>query len=121
MIEPVPSPEGVLAFRAVGRVEKADYDDVLEPAVEAMVAERDELRLVYVLGADFDGYAMGAGWEDTKLGIGHLTKWRRVAVVSDRDWVRHGIGMVGWMMPGEVRVFPETELEDALRWAAADG
>ena len=120
MIEPVPSPDGVLAFRAVGRVAKADYDDVLEPAVEAMIAERDELRLVYVLGAEFEGYAMGAGLEDAKLGLGHLSKWKRIAVVSDRDWVRHGVGTLGWMMPGDVRVFPEAELEGALRWAAAD-
>jgi hypothetical protein len=120
MIEPVPSPDGVLAFRAVGRVARADYDAVLEPAVEAMIAERDEVRLVYVLGREFEGYAMGAGLEDAKLGLGHLSKWRRIGVVSDRDWVRHGIGMLGWMIPGEVRVFPEAELEGALRWAAAD-
>jgi hypothetical protein len=35
MLEPIASPENVLAFRAVGKIEKADYDDVLEPAVEA--------------------------------------------------------------------------------------
>jgi hypothetical protein len=120
VIERVPSPDGVLAFRAVGRIEKADYDDVLEPAVEAMVAERDEVRLVYVLGREFEGYAMGAGLEDAKLGLGHLSKWRRIGVVSDRDGVRHGIGMLGWMMPGEVRLFAEDELEAALRWAASD-
>jgi hypothetical protein len=120
MIEPIPSPEGVLAFRAVGRIERADYRDVLEPAVEAMVAGRGEVRLVYVLGEAFEGYAVGAGFEDARLGLGHLTKWARIAIVSDRDWGRHGIGMMGWMMPGEVRVFPEAELEGALRWAAAD-
>ncbi len=120
MIEPVPSPDGVLAFRAVGRVEKADYDDVLEPAVDAMVAERGELRLVYVLGEAFEGYAASAGVEDAKLGLGHLSKWRRVAVVTDRDWVRNSVSMLGWMMPGDVRVFDEMELEQALRWAAED-
>ena len=120
MIERIPSPDGVLAFRAVGRVEKADYDDVLVPGVEAMIAERDEVRLVYVLGEEFDGYAMGAGWEDAKLGVGHLSKWRRLAIVSDRDWVRHGAGMFGWMLPGDVRTFPVEELERALRWAGED-
>jgi hypothetical protein len=120
MIEPVPSPDGVLAFRAVGRVEKADYDDVLEPAVDAMVADRGELRLVYVLGEEFEGYAASAGLEDAKLGIGHLSKWRRIAVVTDRDWVRNSVAMLGWMMPGDVRTFDTMELEQALRWAAAD-
>jgi hypothetical protein len=41
-------------------------------------------------------------------------------VVTDRDWVRNSISMLGWMMPGDVRVFDTMELEQALRWAAAD-
>lgn len=119
MISQLESPEGVLAFRDVGKVEKRDYDDVLEPAVEAMVAERGEVRIVYVLGDEFDGYSMAAGWEDTKLGFGHRSSWKRCAIVTDRDWVRHGVGMFRWMFPAEMKVFATAELRDAIDWAAS--
>jgi hypothetical protein len=119
MIERLDSPENVLAFRAVGKVEKSDYESVLEPAVRQMLVDRDELRLVYELGDELDGYTFGAGWEDAKVGVGHLGKWARVAVVSDKDWVHHAIGMFRWMMPGDVRIFPSTDLPAAMDWAAA--
>jgi hypothetical protein len=118
MLERIESPESVLAFRAVGKIDKHDYDSVLEPAVHKMMDERGELRFVYVLGDAFDGYTFGAGWEDTKLGIGHLTKWKRCAVVSDREWVHHYLGMFRWMMPGELKVFPQSDEAQALAWAA---
>jgi len=46
MLQRIETPDGVLAFRAVGTIEKSDYDTVLEPAVEAMIADRDEVRFV---------------------------------------------------------------------------
>jgi hypothetical protein len=119
VLERIESPESVLAFRAVGKVEKADYEQVLEPAIEAMIAARDAVRFVYVLGDDFDGYSVAAGWEDTKLGIGHLSKWKRIAVVTDHDWLRHAVGMFRWMVPGDVKVFGLAEQADALAWAAS--
>ena len=40
MVEPIEgAPAGVLAFRAVGTVEAADYENVLRPAVEAAIGE----------------------------------------------------------------------------------
>jgi len=36
MIEPIEqAPDGVLAFKAVGKIEAADYETVLTPAIEA--------------------------------------------------------------------------------------
>jgi hypothetical protein len=118
MLQRIESPETVLAFRAVGKIETSDYDTVLEPAVHSMLDARDELRFVYVLGDEFEGYTMGAGWEDAKLGVGHLTKWKRFAVVSDKDWVHHTVGAFRWMMPGDLKVFPTAELDAAITWAA---
>jgi len=120
MLERIESSENVLAFRAGGRIEKSDYEEVLEPAVHRMLEERGELRFVYVLGDGFEGYTFGAGWEDAKLGIGHLTKWKRCAVVTDREGLRHFIGAFRWMMPGDLKLFHTAEEQAALEWAASD-
>src|SRR5262245_42133269 len=61
MIEPIAdAPAGVLAVRAVGKVETADYENVLAPAVEAAISDRGKIRLVFELGVEFDGYTAGA-------------------------------------------------------------
>jgi hypothetical protein len=118
MLERIDCPEGVLGFKAVGKIEPSDYDAVLEPAVKAMLEKRDELRLVYVLGDEFDSYSASAAFEDAKLGFGHFTKWERVAIVTDHDWLRRSIAMFGWMMPGAVKTFSLTAVDDAIAWAA---
>jgi len=119
VLERIESPDTVLAFKAAGKIEKSDYETVLEPAVAAMVADKGEVRFVYVVGDEFDGYSAGAVWEDTKFGVTHATKWRKIAVVTSHDWIRHGVGMFGWMVPGDVKTFPVDQLSDAIAWAAA--
>ncbi|HEX5938914.1 MAG TPA: STAS/SEC14 domain-containing protein [Dehalococcoidia bacterium] len=112
------APDGVLAFRAVGKVEATDYQNVLAPAIESAAADQDKLRLVYVLGPELEGYSAGASWQDAKLGVGHLTKWERVAVVTDHSVMADAIRALGILMPGEVKVFPVAGLDAAMTWAA---
>lgn len=112
------APEGVIAYRAVGKVEAADYEDVLRPALEAAIAEHGKVRLVYLLGDDFDGYSAGGAWEDMKLWAPHLTRWERCAVVTDHRLLADAVRAFGFLMPGDVRVFAVSELDQALSWAA---
>src|SRR6516225_5600543 len=102
-------PPNVVGARAVGQVEASDYRDILEPAIAAALKEHDKLRLVFVLGEEFDGYSAGASWEDAKLGIGRWDAWELVAVVTNRDWIGGTVKALSWMLPGEVRVFEITE------------
>lgn len=119
MLEPLTDlPDGVIGFEAVGTIHAADYDMTLRPAIEA--AAPAGIRLVYVLGARFEGYSSGASWDDLKLGVEHLGSWKRTALVTDVDWVRHLAAAFGWMIPGKFRRFALTEQADAIAWAAAD-
>ena len=118
MLEVIESPDNVLALRVVGKLAKDDYTSVLEPAVEQLLAKHGELRVVIAIGDEFDGLTGGAKWEDMKLGFEHFSKWKRCAVVTNHDWVRHGISIFGWMMPGDVKVFPNTDVTAAIQWAA---
>jgi hypothetical protein len=72
-----------------------------------------------VLGHESPDYTAGAAWEDTKLGLGHLRSWERIAVVGDADWLRHAIHGLGWIVPGEVRVFGTDELDSAREWVTS--
>ena len=114
-------PDGVVGIEAVGQVEASDYTTVVEPAVRAALERSERIRLLYVLGEGFDGYSAAASWEDAKLGIGHWSAWERIAVVTDRGWIRDGIKAFGWMFPGEVRVFPNADEAGARAWMSAEG
>jgi hypothetical protein len=119
MLQLVDGPPNVLVVRALGKLTKSDYEQVLDPAVKKMLDDRGEIRAVIAIGDDFDGLTPGAAWDDLRIGTAHLTKWKRCAVVSDKDWVRHGMAIFGWMMPGDVEVFPGDQLQQATDWAAA--
>jgi hypothetical protein len=112
-------PEGVIGFRAVGVIEPDDYKNVLDPAVEAAASD-GPVRLVLVIGDDFDRYSLGALWQDTKLGTSHgLKTWGRVAFVTNHDWIAHAAKIFAPLMPGEVKVFDVAQVDEAAAWAAA--
>jgi hypothetical protein len=111
-------PAGTIGFRASGKLGKADYTDVLEPALHQAV-EAGELRLLLVL-TDFDGLEPGAWIEDVKTGlevsVGHRSAWKRFALVTDIDWIAKATRVFTWMIPGEVRIFDLDRVEDATAW-----
>lgn len=113
-------PPGTIGFRAGGKVTRDDYQQLLEPALRKEV-ESGSVRMLYVVDADFemDG---GAVFEDAKtglrLGAGHLSAWKRTAVVTDVDWVARAIRLFAWMAPGEVKVWGLDGLAEAREWVA---
>lgn len=111
-------PDNVLGFVCHGHVSKEDYETVLIPAVADALGEHEKVRLYYETAADFDGIEPGAVWKDAKVGIGHLTRWERFAVVTDIEWIRHTISFFGFLMPGELRMFSSREAALAKQWIA---
>ncbi len=117
MLELIPDlPDQVLGVRAIGDVEDDDYDDVLVPAIEDRLSRHDKIRLLYVLGPEFDGYEADAMWEDAKLGAKTFTSYERIAVVTDSSLVRRSVKAFGWLMPGDVKTFAVADLDAATDW-----
>jgi len=109
-------PSNVVGFACHGHVTKQDYDSVLLPVVEKALEENDKLRLYYETASDFAGIEAGAVWEDTKVGMSHLTRWERLAVVTDVEWIRHTMKLFGFLVPGEMKVFSPGEVAQAREW-----
>jgi hypothetical protein len=55
------------------------------------------------------------------VGVEHFRAWKRIALVTDIDWMRHMTQLFGWMTPGEVKVFPLAQRGEAIAWAAGGG
>ncbi|WP_420751700.1 STAS/SEC14 domain-containing protein [Rhodococcus sp. O3] len=118
MLEPIRDlPDGVLGFEAVGRIEASDYENVLMPAIREVCDQGGKIRIVLVFER-FDGLSPGAMWDDFRLGAEHVTRWERIALVTDLDWMITVVSLFGWLTPGEFKRFPLSERDAAIAWAA---
>ena len=122
MIETLGSlPVGVLGFKGSGKISRDEYQKMMEPIYDSL--ERGgPVNLLFVVADDFSGLDAGALWEDMKaggsVGLKHRSAWRRMAVVTDKDWIRHASAAAGWLAPGELRIFDPAQQEEATAWLA---
>lgn len=116
-------PPGTIGFRAAGEIERQDYDEVLAPELQRALDAGGGLRTLYVI-EDLDEIEPGALWADAKLGfdlgIRHREAWVRSAIVTDIEWIARATKLFAWMIPGEARVFPLAEVDQAKTWVAGD-
>jgi hypothetical protein len=113
-------PKGVAGIRVSGRLNGDDMR-AFKPTMDELL-DSDEIRLVEVVADDYEGFGPGGLVEDVKLGFGalfrHHSAFKRIAVVSDREWVAHTLHALAWMVPGELALFRLDELDRAKEWAA---
>ncbi len=121
MIEMLPGmPTGVTGIRVSGRL-RGDELREIKPTMQDLL-KADEIRIVEVIDSDYEGFGPGGLVEDLKLGFGtvlpHHSAFKRIAVVSDKEWVAHTLHALAWLVPGELAVFGLDELDRAKEWAA---
>lgn len=109
-------PGQIVGVKAKGEVSARDYQTVLVPAVEEKIASYKRLRLLYVLGEEFAGFTGAAAWEDAKIGMRHFTSFERIAVVSNAEWILNMVKALGFVIPGEVRAYCQSEFDQAKSW-----
>ena len=109
-------PENVLGVSAEGKITGKDYETVLIPAIEEKFRTIKNIRMLYQLGSAFTGFEMSAMLDDAKMGMKHLSAWDRIALVSDHETINTFAKFFGHMLSCELRVFKNTELEEAKKW-----
>lgn len=113
-------PSDVLAFRITGQVTSADYEDVLMPPIRQAFDEGADMRVYVELGHDFTGHEAGTMWEDVKAGfqygLRHRDQWKKIAVVTDLQWVGRLVLLFGFLAPGDLELFPLDQALKARHW-----
>jgi len=114
-------PNDVIGFRASGTIGSDEYRAMIAP-IYAALDEDKKLNIYFELAGDFHGLDLGALWQDLKaagsIGLMDRSSWRRMALVTDKDWVRHGAAVAGWLAPGELRLFDPEDTGLAKAWVA---
>src|SRR5690348_1231058 len=105
-------PKNVVAFAVSGRLTMDDCREVLVPAVEKSLKHHEKIRLYYELNSRFPG----ASWDDLDLGLEHLARCERVAIVTDIGWVRLTVKALRFLIPSEIRVFATIQAKEGREW-----
>lgn len=106
---------GVVELEVDGTVEHGEYDAAVA-ALEAAIARDGKARVVEIVRS-FTGMDASLWWHDVTWGFSNISKFARVAVVTDSGWIGPLTRAVAALMPSEVRVFGLADLEEARAWA----
>lgn len=113
-------PDSVVALAAQGQLTRKDYEEVVIPKVNEALGRHDSVRVYYELGESFTGIDAEAAWEDLKIGFEHLSRWQRMAVVTDVRWIRMALNAFRFVMPGKLRVFDTSHAGQARTWIISE-
>jgi hypothetical protein len=111
-------PKNIVGFKAVGEITEKDFSDTILPKVQALINETDKLNYLLVLETSLSNFTIGAWMQDAMMGIKNLTKWNRVAIVSDVEAIRNFTNFFSYLIPGEFKGFEHKELQQAIDWVS---
>jgi hypothetical protein len=112
------APQGTVGVLASGEVTRRDRSLTLEPAIAEAMAAGTPLRLLYVVGSDFQGYDHGGPYEPAIFGSRHFTDFGRIAFLAAEGRYARAVRLMDGLMPAAIRVFNQLDLAPATRWLA---
>lgn len=113
-------PANVIGFRASGKVEKADYNQVFIPELDKHATQSKEINFIFVIETDIQNFSLGAFFADIKAGLKNFSKWNRMAIVTDQESVEKFTDLSSFALPGESKGFSIPELEEAKKWVVEE-
>ncbi|MFQ5952041.1 MAG: STAS/SEC14 domain-containing protein [Candidatus Omnitrophota bacterium] len=117
MIEILPeSQDNVLGIKASGKVTAEDYETVLIPKLDSLLAEHARGKFLYYLPEEFEGFEVGAMWDDAKYYAGHSDKFDKVALVGGPKWIEWTTKIAGLFVKAEIKTFSEDQMDEAWSW-----
>lgn len=119
MITEIPNlPENMVGFRATGAITEEDFMNVVMPRVQEAIDKNQRLNYMLVLDTSIKNFTIGAWMKDAAMGVQHLFKWNRAAIVTDAEGIRTFTNMFSLAMPGEFRGFATKDEQQAIDWVS---
>lgn len=113
-------PTHVAAFRATGKVDEADYQNVLIPEIERVDQQHGHIHFLMVLETTATNFSIRAWLQDVLTGLKHYRGWKKVAIVSDEKGIETISDLFTAMIPGQSKGFQLSQLAEAKQWVAAE-
>lgn len=111
-------PATMVGFVASGEVTQNDFTDRVMPEVKRLVDKTRELNYLLVLDTSIKNFSLGAWFQDAIMGIRHLARWKRAAIVTDVEGIRVFTDIFSVLMPGEFKGFSHADQQKAIDWVS---
>ena len=109
-------PDGILILEPKERLEAADFED-LAREIDPYITEHGKLPGLMIRAEAFPGWVnLEAFLAHMRFIASHHQKLQRLAVVSDSSLLAELPKFAAHLVQTEVKHFPESAYEDALRW-----
>lgn len=101
-----------------GKVTRENFDAVI-PKIEALIEKHGTIRFLEEIRS-FGGFELSMLWDDMKFSFNHLKDFERVAIVTDKNWIKNWskIGII--FMKAEMKLFDLEDINDARIWLMED-
>jgi hypothetical protein len=111
-------PAHVAAFNATGKITEDDYFNTINPLCAKIVSEFGTISYLLVINTSLNNYSAGAWIQDALLGFKYLSKWNRLAIVSQKKGIKEFTDVFGNLIPPKTKGFMMEDLDAAKRWVA---
>jgi len=101
-------PDTVIGVKASGKIRKADYQNVLWPALKALHDRSKKVSLLLQLETPLKNYSLGAWVADAHTGLKYFR--------PSSNGIRKFTNVFGKLAPGQYKGFHLQELEKAKEW-----
>ena len=111
-------PDDTVGISVSGVVSDDDYANLIVPALAGALARASAPKLILRVGTEFESFPAAALWRDPRLRPLGLDRLGQLALVSDVAWIASAARLFAPLLPAEVAVFGERDLEKAKAWTA---
>ena len=116
MLEILPeSQANILGVKATGTLASREIQEVLVPRLKALIQEHGQVRVLFFLDKDIQGWDLEALQQDG-FGRQELQAFQKIAVVGASWQVSLQMKLLAFLISGEVRNFSRGELPEAWTW-----
>lgn len=106
----------LLAVEATEKLTRQDYETVFIPQLEQLIEKYGKIRVLFYLADGFDGWELGAAWDDAVFGMTHRHDFEKIAVVGDRKGIEWAAKIGAYFVDGEVASYSSADLQKAAAW-----
>jgi len=94
-----------------GKLSRKDFEQIV-PDTDLLISRYGKIRLLVTM-RDFDGWDLGAFWEEIKWEAKHFNHIERIALVGDEQWHKAMAKLCKPFTTADVRYFTLHELNAA--------
>ncbi|HEY5824357.1 MAG TPA: STAS/SEC14 domain-containing protein [Cyclobacteriaceae bacterium] len=112
------TPVTMVGFKSRNEITRTDFDSIMLPAAVELIQRTSKLNFLLVLDAEFESFVVGAWLKEAMIRLNHMSKWNRVAVITNTKVINSFSNPLVRVVPGEFRGFNQNELQEAIAWVS---